>query len=309
MAGVVVTHDTETVFGADYSERTDECFSREIVMSMLKSASRFPYASLCAAVVLACSLAACGGGGGGSSGNDGGAGSGSRSGIGRSTDASISREQSNHELSLAKEDDFSGFDALVIDVLSNAFRDRFVGGQVIDPAGKVHTATQWMQHIQQHCPKSGSEGGAADHDASVSMGCLAGTYIGKLPDTEQQCRVTLAQDGSVTLVHNGVNRFLLRLTPDNARYYHGDSLFYDERGDERGDELELRGKENKLRPERQASVSLQMIHQVIDGRAFRVLNIGYEDRDLGPYLPAVDGVGPDYTYPCVLLHDATNATS
>lgn len=326
MVRVVVTHDTETVFGGDYSERTDECLSREIVMSMLKSASRFPYASLCAAVALACSLVACGGGGSNSNGNSSpGADGGGNSDIRRSPDASNSRGQQHQSSSederrvagdmrngLLTEEAIEGVQEGLRMLIRDAFQEsldefgdyRFTGGQVIDPAGKVHTANQWMQHVRQSCPRTAFGENGKKLTSLAPVACLAGTYIGQYPDTRQSCRVTLAQDGTVTVLHNGADRLLLRLSTANAEYGHGESAYLGAGFQQ----LILSGEEKQLRPSRTATAEFEMMDGVLGGRTVRMLGVSYEDSDLGPYLPAIDEDGPENEYPCMLFFDVSNPT-
>lgn len=296
-------YDTETVFGADYSERTDECFSREIVMSKLKSASCFPYASLCAAVALACSLAACGGGGGSSSGTGDEAGSGARNGIGLSTDAPVSREEKPHEPSVVTPEDDTDFDATFIRVLNATGSYNFFGGDVTDPAGERYLGDDWFQRASQSCPKGTASGTDMNRVLPASISCLAGTYFGHLLDYSHLCRVTLAQDGSVFIQHKGTDRFLLRLTPDNARYSRGEGIFLGPGFHS----LNLSGKEKQLRPERRASVSFGLGHGIVSGTTRGVLAVNYEDSDIGPFRSSIEGEGVSNQYTCIVyLEDRYN---
>lgn len=278
-------------------------------MSIPTSLVSFPSASLCAAVALACSLAACGGGGGGTDTHhhaDGGA-------VSRSADASVNQAHSLDQPSVAQDGqvDVPPLDGELQEILDNALNewlnggeyDRFVGGQVIDPLGKTYTAEQWLRHVQQTCPRTTDAGEGRNHQpvSLAHIGCLAGTYIGQDADTEQACRVTLAPDGSVTLLHNGADRLLMRLSPGNARYSHGDSWL----AGPDVQELVLSGKRLQSQPDRQVMVDFEVVSGSWAGRTVRMLDIVHEDSDLTRYRPVVEGERSDSV--CMLMLDIGKA--
>lgn len=266
----------------------------------------FPSASLCAAVALACSLAACGGGGGDNTdGNPHAQGA----AVSRSSDTSThhpdpsstagqGHEGTDPQDSLSDEDILRamGYTTLT-ELLDDAARHRFTGGQVIDPSGQTYTAGQWMQRLQQSCPRPVSQDGRWTSALPAHIGCLAGTYIGLDPETSQTCRVTLAEDGAVTFLYNGADRPLMRLSADNAQYWYGPSLI----GGPDVQALSLTAEARQIQPERTATVQFQMLHGVLAGRAVRMLDISHEDSDLTLYRPVVEGETSDSS--CMLFHD------
>lgn len=284
-------------------------------MSLSKSLVSFPSGSLCAAVALACSLAACGGGGGSTDAGH----QPERGAVSRSSDAAVSQQhQPNQSLAaghgLAADhppggtpsQDVAGavtdaFQALIGHALSESLDEmddhRFVGGQVIDPFGRTHTAGQWLQHVQQNCPGTAAAGFEAQQVSMAHIGCLAGTYVGRDPDTDQACRVTLAQDGSVSVLHQGSDRPLMRLSADNARYSYGETVL----GGPDLQQLILSGRQEQSRPDRRTALELEMGHGMLLGRTVRVLNILYDDTDLTGYRPVVEGV--DHDFACMLMVD------
>ncbi|MDO4683192.1 MAG: hypothetical protein Q4B17_10465 [Lautropia sp.] len=291
-------------------------------MSISKSLVSFPSASLCAAVALACSLTACGGGGGG---NADGSHQPDDDDVSHAADASVGQARQPHQPSAAQdgradvqplggmpsEEELGAFEDALLGILDNALTEflnesedyRFVGGQVIDPLGKTHTAEQWLRHVQQNCPRTAAGGERANYQpvSMAHIGCLAGTYIGQDAETEQACRVTLAPDGSVTLLHNGADRLLMRLSPDNARYLHGGSRF----AGPDVQEIVLSGKLRQIQPDRQVMVDFGVVSGSKAGKTLRMLNIAHDDSDLTRYRPVVEGESSQSG--CMLMVDIGKA--
>lgn len=253
-------------------------------MSMLKSASHFPYASLCAAVALACSLVACGGGGGGSpAGTDGG----DSSGISRSPSSSANDEQKQVASDHTPDTVPSSTDSSAENVSPESQSLHYGEGRVIDTQGKVYTGEQWFKHLQQHCARESSGKSINGEDPMPSIRCFAGTYMGLGLETSLECRVTLAEDGSVSFLFNGADRKLMNLSADNSTYRfvskwdsHGGETAFKIYG--KGDPASSSGRKTDF-----ALGHLSGRAQAIHNVSVDMLSIYYEDSDIDVYQGAL----------------------